>query len=62
MFSITQQAVKIVKENSPISEQLNCKVYQLKNGATVVDMEWKLPAVGWPANCSSRLRSAGWDM
>ncbi len=39
MFSINQQAVKIVKENIiPFAEQLNCKVYLLKNGATVVDM------------------------
>jgi methenyltetrahydromethanopterin cyclohydrolase len=39
MFSINQQAVKIVTENIiPFSEQLNCKVHHLNNGATVVDM------------------------
>lgn len=44
MFSVNQQAVKIVKEQIlPYAEQLNCKVYQLKNGATVVDMGVEMP-------------------
>ncbi len=39
MFSINQQAVKIVKEKIlPYAEQLNCKVHHLRNGATVIDM------------------------
>lgn len=39
MFSVNQQAVKVVKEKIiPNAEQLNCKVHQLKNGAIVVDM------------------------
>jgi len=49
MFSINQQAVKIVKEKIlPFAEQLNCKVYHLKNGATVVDMGVVAPG-GWLA-------------
>ena len=44
MFSINQQAVKIVKEKIlPFAEQLNCKVIHLKNGATVVDMGVEAP-------------------
>lgn len=39
MFSINQQSVEIVKGKIlPFSEQLNCKIHHLKNGATVVDM------------------------
>ncbi len=49
MFSINQQAVKIVKEKIiPYAEQLNCKVYQLNNGATVVDMGVEARG-GWQA-------------
>ncbi len=49
MFSINQQAVKIVKEKIlPFAEQMNCKVYHLKNGATVVDMGVESPG-GWMA-------------
>ena len=49
MFSINQQAVKIVKEKIlPFAGQLNCQVHHLKNGATVVDMG--VEAVGgWQA-------------
>ena len=44
MFSINQQAVKIVKEKIlPFVEQLNCRVVHLKNGATVVDMGVEAP-------------------
>ncbi len=44
MFSINQYAVKIVKEQIlPYAEVLNCKVHQLKNGATVVDMGVEMP-------------------
>ena len=44
MFSINQQAVKIVKEQIlPNAEQLNCKVSLLDNGATVVDMGVEMP-------------------
>lgn len=39
MFSVNQQAVKVVKERIlPYAEQLNCRAHQLKSGATVVDM------------------------
>lgn len=49
MYSINQQAVKIVKEKIlPFAEQMNCKVYHLKNGATVVDMGVEAPG-GWQA-------------
>ena len=42
MFSVNQEAVRIVKEKIiPYAEQLNCKVIKLKNGATVVDINWK---------------------
>ncbi|MEW6622069.1 MAG: methenyltetrahydromethanopterin cyclohydrolase [Bacillota bacterium] len=44
MFSISQQAVKIVKEKIiPYAEQLNCKVFKLANGATVIDMGVEAP-------------------
>lgn len=44
MFSVNQEAVKIVKEKIiPYAEQLNCKVIRLKNGATVVDMGIEMP-------------------
>jgi len=44
MFSVNQQAAKIVKEEIiPNAEQLNCKVHQLKNGALVVDMGVEMP-------------------
>lgn len=49
MFSINQQAVKIVKEKIiPYAEQLNCKVIKLENGATVIDMGVNAPG-GWLA-------------
>lgn len=49
MFSINQQAVIIVKEKIlPFAEQLNCKIYHLSNGATVVDMGVEAPG-GWQA-------------
>ena len=49
MFSINQQAVKIVKEKIlPFAEQLNCEIVHLKNGATVVDMGVDAPG-GWMA-------------
>lgn len=39
MFSISQDAVKIVKDKViPYAEQLNCEVVKLENGATVIDM------------------------
>jgi methenyltetrahydromethanopterin cyclohydrolase len=39
MFSISQEAVRIVKEKIlPYAEQLNCQVIHLKNGGTVIDM------------------------
>ena len=39
MFSVNQEAVRIVREKIiPNAEKLNAKVYALKNGATVVDM------------------------
>lgn len=39
MFSINQEAVRIVNEQIiPQAEKLNCKVMKLANGATVVDM------------------------
>jgi methenyltetrahydromethanopterin cyclohydrolase len=44
VFSVNQQAVKIVKEKIlPFAEQLNCKIHHLKNGATVVDMGVEAP-------------------
>jgi methenyltetrahydromethanopterin cyclohydrolase len=44
MFSVNQEAVRIVKEKIiPYAEQLNCKVIKLKNGATVVDMGVEMP-------------------
>jgi methenyltetrahydromethanopterin cyclohydrolase len=49
MFSINQEAVKIVKEKIlPYAEQLNCKVVHMDNGATVVDMGVNAPG-GWLA-------------
>jgi methenyltetrahydromethanopterin cyclohydrolase len=49
MFSINQDAVKIVKEKIlPYIEQLNCRKAILKNGATVVDMGVEAPG-GWLA-------------
>jgi methenyltetrahydromethanopterin cyclohydrolase len=39
MFSVNQEAVRIVKEKIiPNAEMLQCEVHQLKNGATVIDM------------------------
>lgn len=44
MFSVNQEAVRIVKEKIiPNAEKLQCKVHQLKNGATVVDMGIHVP-------------------
>ncbi len=44
MFSVNQAAAKIVKEQIlPNAEKLNCKVHQLQNGATVVDMGINMP-------------------
>ncbi|MDD6346605.1 MAG: methenyltetrahydromethanopterin cyclohydrolase [Lachnospiraceae bacterium] len=44
MFSVNQYAVQIVKEKIlPYVEKLNCKVYHLQNGATVIDMGVKAP-------------------
>ena len=44
MFSINQQAVKIVREQiMPQTEELNCKVHILNNGATVIDMGVEAP-------------------
>jgi methenyltetrahydromethanopterin cyclohydrolase len=44
MFSVNQEAVKIVKEKIiPYAEQLNCKVIKLQNGATVIDMGIEAP-------------------
>ncbi len=49
MFSISQEAVRIVREQIlPYVEQLNCQVHQLKNGATLVDMGVYAPG-GWLA-------------
>jgi len=49
MYSVSQDAVKIVKEKIlPYAEQLNCTVSQLANGATVVDMGLHAPG-GWLA-------------
>jgi methenyltetrahydromethanopterin cyclohydrolase len=49
MFSINQDAVKIVKEKIlPCVEQLNCTKTILKNGTTVVDMGVEAPG-GWMA-------------
>ncbi len=49
MFSVSQDAVKIVKEKIlPCAEQLNVEVHQLKNGATVIDMGVEAPG-GWLA-------------
>lgn len=49
MFSINQDAVKIVKEKIlPYIEQLNCRKIILKNGTTVVDMGVEAPG-GWLA-------------
>ncbi len=49
MFSVNQQAVRIVKEKIlPYAEQLNCRVVPLSNGATVVDMGVEAPG-GWQA-------------
>lgn len=49
MFSINQEAVKIVKEQIlPYTEKLNCKTHVLRNGATVVDMGVEMPG-GWQA-------------
>jgi methenyltetrahydromethanopterin cyclohydrolase len=49
MFSINQDAVKIVKEQIlPSVEQLNCQRIVLKNGTTVVDMGVHAPG-GWLA-------------
>lgn len=44
MFSVNQEAVRIVKEQIiPRAELLQCKVHQLKNGATVIDMGIDVP-------------------
>lgn len=44
MFSVNQYAARIVKEEIiPYAERMNCKVHQLKNGATVVDMGVEAP-------------------
>lgn len=44
MFSVNQEAVRIVKEEIlPNAERMQCKVHQLKNGATVVDMGIHVP-------------------
>lgn len=44
MFSVNQYAVRIVREQIiPNAEMLNCKVHQLGNGATVVDMGVEMP-------------------
>ncbi|NPV57053.1 MAG: methenyltetrahydromethanopterin cyclohydrolase [Anaerolineae bacterium] len=49
MFSISEDAVRIVKEKIlPYVEQLNCTRTVLKNGATVVDMGIEAPG-GWLA-------------
>lgn len=49
MFSVSQDAVKIVKEKIlPYVEQLNCRTQVLKNGATVIDMGIEAPG-GWLA-------------
>ncbi len=49
MFSINQEAVRIVKEKIiPCVEQLNCRKTTLKNGGTVVDMGLETPG-GWLA-------------
>ncbi len=49
MFSINQDAVKIVKEKIlPNVEQMNCRKTILKNGATVIDMGVEAPG-GWQA-------------
>jgi len=49
MFSLSQDAVKIVKEKViPFAEQLNCKVLHLTNGTTVIDMGVEAPG-GWLA-------------
>ncbi|HZJ90891.1 MAG TPA: methenyltetrahydromethanopterin cyclohydrolase [Oscillospiraceae bacterium] len=39
MFSVNQEAVRIVKEKIiPNAEMLQCEIHHLKNGATVIDM------------------------
>ena len=44
MISVNQSAVKIVKEQIiPRAEEMNCRVHQLKNGATLVDMGVNMP-------------------
>lgn len=49
MFSVNQDAVKIVKDKIlPYVEQLNCRKSILKNGAIVVDMGIEAPG-GWLA-------------
>jgi methenyltetrahydromethanopterin cyclohydrolase len=49
MFSINQNAVRIVKEKiMPRAEELNCRIIHLKNGATVIDMGVDAPG-GWLA-------------
>ncbi len=49
MFSINQDAVRIVTEQVlPMAEQLQCRVVTLDNGATVVDMGVDAPG-GWLA-------------
>jgi methenyltetrahydromethanopterin cyclohydrolase len=49
MFSISQDAVRIVKEKIlPYAEQLNCKVIHMPDGATVIDMGVHAPG-GWQA-------------
>lgn len=49
MFSISQDAVRIVKEKIlPYVEQMNCRKIILKNGATLVDMGVEAPG-GWLA-------------
>lgn len=49
MFSVSQDAVRIVKEKIlPYAEQLNVSVHLLKNGATLIDMGVEAPG-GWLA-------------
>lgn len=49
MFSISQESVRIVREKIlPYTEQLNCRVHPLKNGATLIDMGVEAPG-GWLA-------------
>ena len=63
MFSVNQEAVRIVKEKIiPNAEMLQCEVHQLKNGATSLIWAFMRGAGIWQENYSWRQQSVTWAM